>query len=263
MIKTTLTFSSDSEDPFIPYAIKLIAFYCGIAIQRLTPAGQSVPDISYASSPDSPCNLFRIPRVAMYSLSDIPAPDDYRSWAGKNENGSIFPFDLFSAINFWLTDAGNNSMPAEGFDRHQRLLFEYSCQHKRGTGIQPVVNIYLSVFKICLERILNRSLPGYLPVDKKCMLVLTHDVDNPITPGDPYDAFFQIAFMLRQGRVLSAGRRILSLVKARIKNYAVSERYWLFQEVMDAEAELGLQSTFFLQSNMLLKRSRARLTSIT
>ena len=106
----------------------------------------------------------------------MPTEADF---AAVEAAGSAFPFDLFGALRFWLTDQGHPATATDHWDRHDRLLAAASVQAQKGLLETPVVNGYLQLFRAWLGARTD------LPVKThRATVVLTHDVDDPVDPGD-------------------------------------------------------------------------------
>ena len=111
----------------------------------------------------------------------------------------------------------------------------------------PSVNAYLLALRCVIERRLGVPAVPYLPPGKRCTIVLSHDVDNPINPADPRHRFWLAGQSARGRRFREAGthavrglaRSAVQFPKGRIA------RHWLFDDVAAAEERHGFRSTFF------------------
>jgi hypothetical protein len=238
--------AADPDDAFVGYALELFSSFLSIEI---TLATDRHCDIYYGNDPGRSCSI-RIPHVAGFAEQDIPR--DAGS-AYDAEMAAPFPFDLFSAVRFWLADEGNAAAPADRFDRHDRLGIEDSAQHRLGVRDTPIVNTYMLLFGSWLESRLGIQVSGGLPSGIKAMIALSHDVDEPIDPGDvAHNRRFQRELLGRSVSMALHGKFRSSVSTARTlynwsakRRGAKDERHWLFEEVLDSERNHGFQSTFF------------------
>jgi hypothetical protein len=236
-----ITFYSEFEDPFVDYALELISSFCRLKIERVPEMEKS--EICYTNRSWNNTKL-AIHRVDKYDLATIPCVIKEEYTQAAHHKDLPFPFDIFTALRFWMTDEANgDNVPKEGFDIHERLLCKYSAQFKKGVCLKPVVNLYLSLFKTWIIVRLKRKVGSYLPPGKKCMIILTHDVDNPVNPSDLYHWCHSLKSLLHNGMIMHAIRetRFFLINKLRRRR----DRHWLFHEVMEAEAKLGFTSTIF------------------
>jgi hypothetical protein len=237
-----VAFSADTEAPFFDYARSLIEQVSGV---RLVPgdAMRASAGVYYGNDEARPCTL-RIPRVAAYTREDVPGlPRETGA-----ENGHAFPFDVFAALRFWLADEGNEQAPAESFDEHGRLRPERAVQAERGLTEIPIVNAYLLHLRSWLARTTGVRVRSHLPVDKRCVVVLSHDVDSPIDPGSPSHAARVALANIRSGVKVTQS---IAYAAGAAWRSAVSRardpgaRHALFADVVAAEEQRGFRSTFF------------------
>lgn len=243
-----LTFTTDIYDNFIGYALELISNFCKLEFKQMHLVSNLKYDIYYGNDYNINCRI-RIPQVAGYNMEDIPIPITSTGNYSVESVGvnNIFPFDFFSALRFWLADDGNESMPSSAFDQHERLLANHSVQEFLCVREIPVVNIYLSLLRKYLEEILAITIKGYLPEGKRCIIVLSHDVDSPIDPGNVRHLIWQAAMSVKDRKWQHAiyhGKPIISkLMKRMIRKN--KDRHWLFREIMNTEEKYNFKSTFF------------------
>jgi hypothetical protein len=239
------SFFSDRRTPFVDYALTLID---GIGSVRLTPiddgANSTPVDVYYGNDKERPC-LLRIPWVAGYSVASVPGLPDKRS---DFQPGDVFPYDLFSAVRFWLADEAHQNAPDTVFDEHGRLRPERSAQELIGVREIPVVNAYLLQVRSWIAARLRIPESSHLPPGKRGVVVLSHDVDSPIDPGSPWHATALAFANLRRGIKVGAS----AAYACGAAQYAVRSRFrdprgrhCLFQDVMGAEERKGFRSTFF------------------
>lgn len=246
MAGAELSFLADAPDPFVDYAVDLIARATGLQLLA-SPERRGAIDVYYGDDTRRPCRL-RIPRVARYAAATVPRLPDAESIQEQAAASGEFPFDLFSAVRFWLADEGNADAPPDAFDEHDRLRAERSAQEVLGMRELPVVNAYLLHFRGWVEARTGMSGASALPPGKRCVVVLSHDVDSPIDPVSPRHAAGVALSNVRAARkparsvAYAAGVAVQAL---RWRALDASARHRVFDEVMDAEEERGFRSTFF------------------
>ncbi len=251
---TTLTFSSQSGSSFVPCAKELIERFCGVRLTLAKPGDSAAPvDVYHGDDESFPCAL-RIPFVEAYDESNVPdLPEEPDREILKNARAR-FPFDLFAALRFWLADEGNADGERNGLlDEHQRLIADRSLQHRKGVLETPIVNAYLVLFRHFLETRFEIEAWQNMPRGKRCVITLSHDVDDPLDPTFRKDLWLaagafprapcHAAARLARATARHAVRSFRARTRQKKKN-----RHWLFPEVMDAERRLGFRSTFFFST---------------
>ncbi len=234
---------SSSRSPFVPYALRLASSFLGTRFELVDPSSRT-PYVSIYHGNDErrPCGI-RVPQVDGYSIDDVP-----RAQEADRREGDVFPFDLFSAMRFWLADEGNDGLDPESFDEHERLRWNRSAQERTGLRQIPIVNAYLQLLRGWIERELGVRTSSLLPPPARCVVVLSHDVDRPIDPGRMGHALGQAARALARGKKRGSAVVYGSLaVGEAVAAYIQSPRprRWLFDELSDAEESRGFRSTFF------------------
>ena len=243
---TPVDFASDSSDPFLPYAVELIEQFCGFHLNLGSWGKEAdVVAIYHGNDRQKPCRL-RIPWVEGYSAETIPRPREMNEKAASEDTGEPFPFDIFAALRFWLADEGHSNASPEAFDDHERLRGRYFVGEPFGLRDIPVVNFYLILLRNWIQCRLGFEARSHLPEGKRCIVVLSHDVDNPINYGDPSHAL-EIAFTaLRQRRLrLACLQTKAAAFEALRWIKRPGQKMWLFREVMAMEVGYGFRSTFF------------------
>ncbi len=242
----TVTFETSSDSPFISYVLDLAARFCGVGLAPVEPSALvHRVDVYYGNDETRPC-ILRIPRVAGYSLQGIPSvpSDDDEAMAEKSQ--APFPFDLFAAIRFWLADEGNASLPGEAYDSHNRLCADRSSMELCGVREVPLVNAYLLLFRHWLEVRFKVRGTGILPAGKRCMVVLSHDVDSPVSYGDPGHRLWMAFKSIRQGRFrFTLSHLYGGFVQTLRWLKRPGQKWWLFREIMEAEERYDFRSSFF------------------
>lgn len=248
MSATNLTFHTNDPSEFIDCALRLIESYCGIAIERVDDGTQAAVDIYYGNDPSRPCGI-RIPAVGRYHLDDVPRLPGQAEEDAAHETGPSFPFDLFSALRFWIADEANSELEDDAFDVHERLRPEASAQDRLGLLETPIANAYLLLLSAWLAIRFEVPEGGLVPPGRRCVVVLSHDVDNPVDPTDIGHHLRAAARATGAGKPLRGLHHMLEAGRAgsnRIRR--PEDRHWLFSEILDAEERLGFRSTFFFAS---------------
>ena len=149
--------------------------------------------------------------------------------------------DIVGGTAALVTDAVHAGVGRAGLDRHGRLRTDASYLASRGTPGAPVVNRYAAALAGALPLIGAFSpLPPW-PHGRRAAVGLSHDVDRP----DKY-AILRAAGSWR----LPPPPRIPWFLARTTRDLAHRLRdprpndFWLFDEVVAAEAERGLRSTF-------------------
>lgn len=202
--------------------------------------------VYHGNHADRACAI-RIPLEprAMTAPPPLPTPHEVDGW---QRHAAPFPFDLVSAIGYWLTDEGNAALGPEAYDKYERLEAERSAQHALGLLDVPVVNHYVECFRTWVEGRFKITTGRLTPPGCRAGIVLTHDVDDPIDPGD---ATHVLGLAWRRFR--TGGRRLPSVYWAAgyVGRAALSRvrhpgaRHWVFRDVAAAEQSRGFTSTFF------------------
>ena len=259
MPAVALTFAADAHDPFVDYTRDLIAYATGLRLEPVPDSGGAV-DVYYGNDERRPCGL-RIPRVGRYDLASVPGLHDPAAARLAAGAGEVFPFDVFSAVRFWLADEGNADAPASAYDEHGRLRADRSAQEALGLREAPVVNAYLLHLRAWLEARLAVEGASPLPEGKRCVIVLSHDVDSPVDPGSPRHAIGAATARVRRAEkplrsaAYAAGAIAYGLA-SRVRDPRARHR--LFADVMDAEERRGFASTFFFAAVSRFDRQGVR-----
>ena len=248
MTARQVSWFSETENSFLDCALPLIESFCDIRILRTGALRESDLDIYHGNDASRPCRL-RIPMTARYSEADVPRLPGPGEETAAREAEAPFPFDLFSALRFWLADEGNQGVPEAGFDVHQRLLPEASAQTRLGLLETPIVNAYLLLLRRWLMTRLALPERGLPPAGKRCVVMLSHDVDNPIDPTDASHHVRAARRSLVAGKPIQGLRHAVNAVRS--GHHGIrrpGDRHWLFSDIMDAEERHGFRSTFFFAS---------------
>jgi hypothetical protein len=244
-----LTVLVQNPTEFSDYALDLLREQLGVSFAARPGQADSTPVDLYHGNDTSVACVIRIPDTGSYNETSIPLLPGGADRALASTADAPFPFDLFAAIRFWLADEANAAAPASAFDAHDLLLAAHSAQARLGVLDAPVVNAYLQLFRQFLQARLRVGASPWIPEGKRCVVVLSHDADTPIDPGDPRHAAWRARKSLRRGEVAQAGRHALSAA-ARAARWPLlrGERNWLFDELTRMESKLGFRSTFFFSA---------------
>ena len=200
-------------------------------------------DLVYGE-PISPKDII-IPRVDHYIDKNVPLAEDLLyeiDLAAKQ-----FPFDIFSAIRFWLLDEANAFAPSYAFDVHERLIPMHSLQGRLDTITNPPVNRYVILFRRWLKEVMGRNPKWVLPEEKKAAIILSHDVDVIDKNFASYKASFVKKYWKKR-EPLKFMKASLQTLSAYIENALSKEAYEGFGKIMNIEEDFGMHSTFFFIS---------------
>jgi hypothetical protein len=174
----------------------------------------------------------------------IPSPNQYLDAEAPERP---FPFDLVAAARFWLSDEGNGQRAGVQPDEHGRIAAAASAQASAGVLDVPLVNAYLLLLEHWIHIRLRprRSEPA---PERRCEIVLSHDVDSPCDPRKFGHALRLAASNVRRRRrvlpsIVYGSHSVLRSVAAGIQT--PHSRHWLFDEIVAAEQSRGFASTFF------------------
>ena len=149
--------------------------------------------------------------------------------------------DVVEGTAALATDAVHAGVDRGGLDRHGRLRSDASYLATRGVAGAPIVNRYAVAIEQALPRLGSFSPRPRWPDGRRAAIGLSHDVDRP----DKY-AILRAAGSFR----LPPPRRLPWFMARTMRDLAhrVRDRrpndFWLFDEVVAAEAAHGLRSTF-------------------
>lgn len=254
-----VTFESKSSCSFVPVAVELIGRFCGLQLVGPPAGDRSQPvDVYYGPDADRPCRL-RIPYVEAYDERSVPALPDL-SASRPVAPAAPFPFDLFSAMRFWLADEGNaKAERGRDLDRRERLLGDRSAQSRKGCREVPIVNAYLVLFTRWVEERFGVRLPGPLPPGKRCAVILSHDADDPLDPTPR--KFLWLAARNLPYHPLRAARCLSWWMVSAAKRLrgGPRDRHWLFEDILREEDRFGFRSTFFFSVVPAFARGASRL----
>ena len=244
--RLVIGFASTSRDPFLPSFLSIASAFLGVRFVNSETASNGSPIVVYGEAV-SEANCFAIPRSSGFTRQSIPVlklPLDSLSMYARE-----FPFDLIKAIEFWITDQAHLHPLEEDLDRHRRIRPERTLAHQLRVTERPMVNAYLLAFKHWLEAKLGFHLPGHLPSGRKCMVMLSHDVDTPVNPSEVGHDLWRIGWCAMNGHWATIPRELIRVAR-KLKHRRTSrhEKHWLFDEIAAAEARHGFSSSYFFSA---------------
>ncbi|HET7603503.1 MAG TPA: hypothetical protein VFK36_10840 [Gemmatimonadales bacterium] len=224
----------EAPTPLRCYAAELLTEWIGLRA-RILPA---VPD------GQTPCVLHGLdwsgsaPRLRIPNRPDsVPATAVTWQWAGRAGELSA---DIVNGTAALLTDEPNRALPDDAYDRHGRL---WGCRSTAGLdGVaDPLINRYAAALRAALPALGAYEAEPTWPVGYTACVALSHDVDRP----DKYAGWRA----LRRGRLPAP--RLVPWFAARAGYELVQrgrdtrpEEFWLFDDILQFEAEAGVRSTF-------------------
>ena len=223
-----ISMHSDISTPKVIHAIDWIFKTLGLQVNlSLGHRCDYYVDIYYGNLTSVPCGL-RIP----YNRSHIIRKQNLSSFNGES---NIVDFDYINAITALITDEVN--IPRRKYsDSMYRLAYRNTFQGVNGVGERPLVNEYILSLSRYLESILGVRVDGFWPKGKKYVVLLSHDVDNPLG----FSVIKKIPHMYRSTK----SPKFLLATILRILNNATDWDYWVFEDIMDHEEEHGFRSIF-------------------
>jgi peptidoglycan/xylan/chitin deacetylase (PgdA/CDA1 family) len=249
----TFRFVMESRDPFVLYGAHLLADFCGLTLVEQT-SGSDVTDLYYGNDLQEPCRI-RVPVSSPYLLSTIPRIPSENDFIAARNLDAPFSFDLFKALHFWLADMANEG--TSHFDAHGRLIASRSAQQALDLREIPIVNHYLLLMRWWLQVRCNLATRSFIPAGKKCVLVLSHDVDNPI---DPSNVCHRLWFAVKAARA-HKGRDAINCLRDGVHAFVrklggCADRYDLFDDILRLEDSYGFRSSFFFSPVTYLEGHR-------
>ena len=231
------------------YLLEVLGMFVGLKLEQVHDPSQNY-DILYGDYNGLKPDIPRIPYRINFNKDDIPLATDFFTKISEKSmlRETTFPFDIFTAIRFWLLDEGNLPRPKGGADEHQRLLASHSIQAKLNILEDPIVNRYVLLFSKWIERVLGKQTSLPLPEGAKAAIILSHDVD--------YTFDISITYRLNMLRKCAATnnlsmftRQILKLQMDLLRILSGKrQNFWMFPHTMDSESKFGLRSTYFFGS---------------
>lgn len=196
----TLSFATDHPSAFLTHALEWVRGFTGVGLE---PTTRPDPDVYHGADVARRCRV-RVPLEG----------DDA----------------LFTILQRWLTDAAHADAPPEAFDAHDRLTRAAAAAELRA----PVVNHALQRFRARIEAAFDVQLRR-----RKAVVVLGHDVDDPVDRGAWPHALWTAGVAARHGRA----RNALGILRR--TRGAPPARQWLFDDIVELEARHGFRSSFY------------------
>ena len=245
-MKTSILIAVEQNQSIDEHLLVLLSSFCGFAIRAVTVSEQGVTDcdVFYGDShPDE--DSLQIPVQGPWDKNTIPAPviDNI------NLQQNIFPFDLFSAMRYWLCNEAAASYSDDDYDPHDRLIEDRSVQAQRDFFHIPVVNSYMIAFRDWILAHFELDTNPLLPASKGA-IILSHDVDDPVSPGDLINPLSLIYYSLRYAELrpyLKSHLKYLLYNSLRFIKYPF-QKLWTFEKVVEEEAKRGFKSAFMFSS---------------
>ncbi len=215
---------------FFRYAVDLASRFCGVPL---------TPDPAGAVGDGGPLSM---PSVTHYDRHSVPRLPGEPDLLAVTQPGAAFPFDLFAALRFWLTDEGHSPTDLPRWDRHDRLIASASVHAEMGLLDTPVVNGYLQLFRAWLG-----AQTGEETRTRRATVVLTHDVDDPVDPGNIGHGLWVMGAATLKGRPRAALGHLRGLPRT-LWAKGRRHQHWNFAEIAALEAEFGCGSAFYFAS---------------
>lgn len=237
MANKVIKYAFEEESIFNKYIFEFILNAVGMAGKKVSINDEDVSIYYGNNKAPLGCKI-----VIKKNASDIIWGELINGNVSANNIGGVISFDVINAIGFFLSDKGNKNLPREAHDRHGRIIFSESFQHKQKIANFPIVNVYISFLKSLFEKIFHVSFMPIWPNGKQCAIGLSHDVDRPDKYAILKGPYFNRGLTYKNGMPIIIQK--MGALKQRLcdKN---TDDYWLFEKIMDVEEKLGLRSTFF------------------
>ncbi|MGI8658872.1 MAG: hypothetical protein ACR2K4_08945 [Candidatus Limnocylindria bacterium] len=216
------------------YAATLLSHAIGLECRLLDAPSEREVYVHHGTSQPARARAIVIPAT--------PAPPPTEVTIVSDGRPVRMSHDILEATVALVTDAVHADLPAGSLDRHGRLRADASHFAAVGMAGEPVVDAYAALLSRTLDRIgAKPSAAPRWPNGARAAIGLSHDVDRP----DKY-AILRAA---RGARLPPPGRLPWFLARAaRDMVHRAFDRnpndFWLFDELVQAEAELGMRSTF-------------------
>ena len=225
----------EDATPLRRYAVELLSEAVGLRARLLErPPDQESPYVHHGSAGDARAGALIIPTASGERPAvEVEVRRDGTHW--------VLSADVVDGTAALTTDAVHAGVDRTGLDRHGRLRSEASYLATRGVAGAPVVNHYAAAIEMALPLIGSFSPRPRWPDGRRAAIGLSHDVDRP----DKY-AILRAAANLRlppPDRLPWFIARTLRDLTHRLRDPRPDD-FWLFDEVVAAEAAHGLRSTF-------------------
>lgn len=225
----------EEPTPLRRYAVELLTEAVGLRVRLLErPPDDGIPYVHHGSTRDVRAAALVIPAAN-------GAPPAVEVDLGRDGPLWALSADIVDGTAALATDAVHADVESSGLDRHGRLRSEASYLASRGAAGAPVVNRYAAALEKALPLLGAFSPRPRWPDGRRAAIGLSHDVDRP----DKY-AILRAAGSLQ----LPPPRRLPWFLARTTRDLAHRLRdrrpndFWLFDEVVAAEAAHGLRSTF-------------------
>ncbi|HET6226350.1 MAG TPA: hypothetical protein VFF27_08735 [Bacteroidia bacterium] len=149
--------------------------------------------------------------------------------------------DIVQLLEVFICDTVNDPSSLNKYDELDRLTYETSYQFKNNFADLPVANVIIRYLEEHIDAFYQFQKIPLWPGKKKCVIILSHDVDEPIKHANLFN--YQ-AFPKRPADLIKHYYHLLRLTKNFVTDKNKND-YWLFDEIVDFEKLLGFKSTFF------------------
>jgi hypothetical protein len=152
-----------------------------------------------------------------------------------SDEGAIINFDII-ASGFYLL-SGWQEYVTTNRDQYGRFQYRDSIQHKLDIIYQPTVNYYFNILKYAVEKVYKAHLTPRFWSNKDFAVFVSHDIDTCES------AWKEAGFwQLKNGNYKVLFKLIYNKIKGK-------DGWFNFNEILQIEKDLGINSTFFFISD--------------
>jgi peptidoglycan/xylan/chitin deacetylase (PgdA/CDA1 family) len=153
------------------------------------------------------------------------------------DDKAIINFDIiasaFYLLSCWQEYVNKNR------DKHGRFQFNDSIQYKLDIVSQPTVNYYFDILKYAMEKVYKVQLKSIFENEYDFTTFISHDIDTCES------AWKQAGFwQIRHGNFTKPFKLVFSKFRGK-------DGWFNFDEILEIEKNLGINSTFFFISNFI------------
>lgn len=178
-------------------------------------------------------------RPSVPIIYGCPLPSK-QTWFQQSEEGISLGLDVFGSAFFMLTRYEEVASPVR--DEHGRFPSTASLAYKGGFLDRPIVNEYLEVLWTCLKRVF----PSLKRKARDARIIVSHDVDWPLTPSGSLATVLKntLGDIVRRRNPHVASGRLRGYFGRRVGDFS-KDPYNTFDELMTLSESYGLKSAFF------------------